>query len=95
LLAQLLSAQGAVFRSAIKTVEASAVADGFSVRTGAPTWAKAELAVAMVASAATAMSVMRIIGYPLIRIGRAGGLLGSTPRYRRYNFVQAAPTAAQ
>src|SRR4051794_37392434 len=44
----------------------------------------------MVASAAAAMSVMRIIGHPLIRIGRAGGLVGSTPRYRRYNVVQTA-----
>ena len=60
-----MSAQGAALRSAVKTVEASAVADGFSVRTGAPAWARAELAVAIVTSAAKAISVMRIIGHPL------------------------------
>ena len=37
------------------------VRTGASVRTGAPDWAAAGLAVAIVASAATAMSVMRIM----------------------------------
>ena len=56
-----MSAQGALFRSAIATVD-PAVTDGFSVRTGAPAWAKAEFALAIITSAAAAISDMRTMG---------------------------------